>query len=302
MKTNLFYTIQERFGSFRSILAALFFLIGALRAEPSYQLSVCAIFKNEAPYLKEWIEYHQMVGVDHFYLYNNGSVDSFRKVLSPYIKKKIVTLINWPDQFGPRADSESIWPLSSQLSAYENALKWSALGKTKWLIFLDVDEFLVPSGQGKVTDLLNQYEDYPGITLASEFYDASHRSTIPQRKFVIESTEITAPPAPKLVRAVQKTILKPELCTSFVWPPYECRFMKGEKAVKINQSLLRINRYENRLRFQQIDFIRKKLPLDAKSLSEEEKNKYLKEGYEIEDQERAIYRYLPDLYKKLGYQ
>ena len=23
-------------------------------------------------YLKEWLEYHQMVGVDHFYLYDNG--------------------------------------------------------------------------------------------------------------------------------------------------------------------------------------------------------------------------------------
>ncbi|KIC71464.1 hypothetical protein DB44_DM00010, partial [Candidatus Protochlamydia amoebophila] len=31
-----------------------------------YDLSVCAIFKNEAPYLKEWIEYHRLIGVKHF--------------------------------------------------------------------------------------------------------------------------------------------------------------------------------------------------------------------------------------------
>ena len=36
-----------------------------------YDLSVCAIFKDEASYLKEWIEYHKLVGVQHFYLYEN---------------------------------------------------------------------------------------------------------------------------------------------------------------------------------------------------------------------------------------
>lgn len=29
-----------------------------------YYFSLCAIFKNEAPYFREWIEYHRMLGVD----------------------------------------------------------------------------------------------------------------------------------------------------------------------------------------------------------------------------------------------
>lgn len=37
-------------------------------ADKLYYLSVCAIFKNEGPILKEWIEYHLLVGVDHFFL------------------------------------------------------------------------------------------------------------------------------------------------------------------------------------------------------------------------------------------
>jgi len=35
-------------------------------------LSICAIRKNEAPYLVEWIEFHQIVGVERFYLYDIG--------------------------------------------------------------------------------------------------------------------------------------------------------------------------------------------------------------------------------------
>ena len=38
-------------------------------------LAVCAIYRNEAPYLREWIEFHRLVGVERFFLYNNESTD-----------------------------------------------------------------------------------------------------------------------------------------------------------------------------------------------------------------------------------
>ena len=61
-----------------------------------YKVSVCAIFKNEAPYLKEWIEFNRIVGVEHFYLYNNNSEDNYEEIIAPYIKKGLVTLVQWP--------------------------------------------------------------------------------------------------------------------------------------------------------------------------------------------------------------
>jgi len=51
--------------------------------EPAHFLSICTIFKNEARYLREWIEFHRLVGVDHFYLYENRSEDDFAPVLAP---------------------------------------------------------------------------------------------------------------------------------------------------------------------------------------------------------------------------
>ena len=41
--------------------------------EKDYKVSLCTIFKNEAPYLKEWIEFNHLIGVEHFFLYNNNS-------------------------------------------------------------------------------------------------------------------------------------------------------------------------------------------------------------------------------------
>ncbi len=33
-----------------------------------YYFSICAIFKDESLSIKEWIEYHKLIGVEHFYL------------------------------------------------------------------------------------------------------------------------------------------------------------------------------------------------------------------------------------------
>jgi hypothetical protein len=42
-----------------------------------HNLAVCAIFRDEAPFLDEWIRFHIGVGATHFYLYNNFSSDDF---------------------------------------------------------------------------------------------------------------------------------------------------------------------------------------------------------------------------------
>ena len=53
-------------------------------------LSICAIMKNEGPYVKVWIDYHRLVGVKRFYIYDNESTDNMKEVLDPYIQKGIV--------------------------------------------------------------------------------------------------------------------------------------------------------------------------------------------------------------------
>jgi len=49
-----------------------------------YDLALCTCFQSEAPYLKEWIEFHKLQGVQHFYLFDNLSEDRPENVLSEY--------------------------------------------------------------------------------------------------------------------------------------------------------------------------------------------------------------------------
>ena len=55
---------------------------------PARYLVACAIFRDEAPYLAEWIAFHRLVGVEHFFLYDNGSTDDPRAVLDPLIAER----------------------------------------------------------------------------------------------------------------------------------------------------------------------------------------------------------------------
>ncbi len=54
-----------------------------------YDLAVVAIFKDEGKYLREWVDYHLLAGVEHFYLYNNDSSDDYAKVLAPYVENNL---------------------------------------------------------------------------------------------------------------------------------------------------------------------------------------------------------------------
>lgn len=113
-------------------------------SEKKYNVSVGAIFKNEAPYLKEWIEFNHLVGVEHFYLYNNNSEDDYKSVLSEYIESGLVTLIDWPHN-------------QAQMRCYKDCIKHFK-EETKWLGFIDIDEFIVPKKDNDIYTFLKPFE------------------------------------------------------------------------------------------------------------------------------------------------
>lgn len=128
-----------------------FFIKKEAIVEKKYNVTVCAIFKNEAAYLKEWIEFNRLVGVEHFYLYNNNSDDDYAVVLKPYIEANIVTLRDWPHN-------------QQQMECYLDCVsKYSA--ESKWIGFIDIDEFIVPKAEDNIYAILKKYENKAGAVL-----------------------------------------------------------------------------------------------------------------------------------------
>jgi hypothetical protein len=116
-----------------------------------YRVAICAMFKNEGFYLKEWIEFHKIVGIEHFYLYNNFSDDNYLEILQPYIISNLVTLIDWPVPQG-------------QIPAYTDCFeKYS--GESQWIGMIDIDEFIVPVKYENIYTFLKPFEKKRGSVL-----------------------------------------------------------------------------------------------------------------------------------------
>jgi hypothetical protein len=122
---------------------------------PTY-LSVCAIVKNEAAYMAEWIEYHLIIGVEKFYIYDNESTDGLKETLAPYIRDGIAEYSYWP---GTRQQS----------AAYNDALKRHR-ATDRWIAFIDLDEFMVPISKPSIPEIMREYEDLPAVCANWLFY------------------------------------------------------------------------------------------------------------------------------------
>jgi Glycosyltransferase family 92 len=138
-------------------------------------LAACAIFKDEAPYLAEWIEFHRLIGVERFFLYDNSSGDTSRVVLAPWVRAGVVQV----------TDASIPLAAGGQRVAYADGLE-RARGRVRWLAFIDIDEFLFSPQRESLAQILPEYERHPGVVVNWQVYGSSGLLTIPPG-LVVES-------------------------------------------------------------------------------------------------------------------
>ena len=90
-----------------------------------------AIFKNEEPYILEWIAYHQSIGVNRFYIVDNISSDGSSELLCALHSLGIITRIEYKNESG----------VKPQLPAYRMIIK-ELKDDDELIAFIDADEFI----------------------------------------------------------------------------------------------------------------------------------------------------------------
>ncbi len=259
-------------------------------------LSVCAIVKNEAPYLREWIEFHKIVGVEHFYIYDNNSTDNTEELLKPYAKKGEITYTKWPQHPG-------------QLQAYQHCLNTHG-HKTKWLAYIDLDEFLHPTKQDNLKKTLKKYEKHPALAVNWQIYASNGHQKNP-KGLITENYTKKAPTNYNENRHI-KSIIQPQHTIEPI-TPHAFRYKKGECAVqedhteirptksnhmgamtdKVKVNVIRINHYSTMSRQ---EHLRSAGMLRADSSKRKEGGFF--ERNEVID--TTIHRFLPMLKKRLA--
>lgn len=130
-----------------------------------YELAVCTMIKGENSHLPEWIAYHSIVGVGHFYVYDNESPVPLTEALEPEIRRGTATVVPISGRF-------------KQLAAFNDGLK--SFGSTaRWMAFIDLDEFLLPVQLDSMNDVLRDYEPYGGLGINWHMFGSSGHQVRP---------------------------------------------------------------------------------------------------------------------------
>ncbi|MCL2927147.1 MAG: glycosyltransferase family 92 protein [Trichodesmium sp. MAG_R01] len=130
----------------------------------AYKVCVCAIIKDEFPYLLEWIAYHRVIGVDYFFIYDNESTDGSTELLEKLEKADIITHIKFPDT------TDKV----TQHAAYNDCLQ-QARNITEWIAFIDADEFILPHKHQDLKTFLEGYSDVDAIAINWKIFGSSGR-------------------------------------------------------------------------------------------------------------------------------
>jgi hypothetical protein len=132
------------------------------------------MYRDHAEYLREWIEFHRLVGVERFFLYDNESTDNHREVLAPYVDGGNVVVHEWPT---PASVERGVpWGL---IGAFDDCLD-KHRDESRWIAFMDIDEFLFAPDGADVPEVLRHYEQYPGVYVTRlDFGSSGHRKKPP---------------------------------------------------------------------------------------------------------------------------
>ncbi|MBB6255040.1 glycosyltransferase family 2 protein [Nitrospirillum iridis] len=179
------------------------------------RVTLCAIIKDEADSLLEWVAYHHLMGVDRFVVYDNGSTDGSRALLERLARRIDITVIDWPSAGGgvalsfpeardlvlsrPDLRGFNWWgerTVGPQMRAYNHFLAYYG-AETDWVLFIDADEFVVSRDGMSLPALAARYGQDPavGAVALNWRYFGSSGQLAPDGRLVIERFTRCAPTA-----------------------------------------------------------------------------------------------------------
>lgn len=130
---------------------------------------ICAIIRNEHPYIREWALYHRKLGFDKIVLYDNNSSRPYEEELGDLLRDGYIEMRRWPCEQ---------W--SRQVRAYNDFVRSGEWGENDYCAFIDVDEFLFFDRADGIAAFMSCYEEYAGVGLSWKLYNANGHIQAPK--------------------------------------------------------------------------------------------------------------------------
>ncbi|MCM3906007.1 MAG: glycosyltransferase family 2 protein [Pyrinomonadaceae bacterium] len=168
-------------------------------------VGVCAILKNEADYVEEWLAFHMLQGVGRFILYDNNSSDDTCRRATSFAKHVDLQIIHWPDSAHGFE--------CTQLLAYLDGARRLA-GLADYVAFLDLDEFVFASDYRPLGQVLANFPaDTAAIAVNQRLFGSAAQPSSTGDLVTSRFTRAAAPDHPE--GHWFKTIARPDRIVGF---------------------------------------------------------------------------------------
>jgi hypothetical protein len=188
-----------------------------------HNLGIISQFHNEAPYLAEWVAYHRLVGVDHFWLYDDGSTDDWRSVLATHLDERVVEVLPLPEQHPPDVPTALKQP-----GTFRDGLR-RAQGRVRWVALIDLDEFILPRTEATVPECLEQhFPKASGIYVNWRMFGTNRQVVTPGKPILAALTACSLPSHPE--NGNGKSLVRPDrVAVERVWSPHHFPLRMGKQ-------------------------------------------------------------------------
>ncbi|KAF3783669.1 UPF0392 protein [Nymphaea thermarum] len=194
-----------------------------------YSMCVCTMIRNQARFLREWITYHAHIGVQRWFVYDNGSDDDTDQVIRS-LHGYNVTKHAWP------------W-IKTQEAGFSHCSILARHESCEWVGFIDVDEFLYfPRHQMSTSmeDHLKAQANWTGeLRVACRSFGPSGLSRPPDRGVMVGYT------CRMNKNERHKSIVRPEAIHSALVNAVHHFYLKdGYEYVDVNKEKMVVNHYK----------------------------------------------------------
>ena len=282
------------------------------KANAQIKLAISTIVRNEASDLDEWLEFHCMMGVEHFYIYNNGSTDGTAEKLQQSPHADRITVIDWANFLSGWEGVAGPFGRMQRLAMLHSIANYGHL--TEWMAFIDVDEFLYPAKADTLLDILAEYDDLESLSVYWNMFGTSNHLGRPDG-LVTESytwrCRRRAGPHKNLCRV--KTIVRPRAVRG-VHNTHVLMLQNGypeswtEKRVRIgfadhrprhfSDEVVRINHYYSKSTLEY--YKRRQIPQEGVRRDFRKNDVLLNFINQHEVEDLAIQRFVPELKRRLA--
>lgn len=170
---------------------------------------ICCIVKNEHRFIKEWVDYHLGVGFNKIYIFEDYDSKSHKDIFIDYPNVNVMPIA----EYGIKNYRTSY----TQMQLYSKFLREvREKDLCDWVLFTDIDEFIMFEQGYNLDKLCEEYKDIPAIWLSWKMYGANGHIKRPNGGVLENYTSISQGRCDCDERWNFKSLVNVSLCNTFV--------------------------------------------------------------------------------------